>query len=92
MKVLQVILFPNNLILVYYGICKEVEEISLVSRSRSSVLQCSAVHDNAFVIWILHCLFLLFQARIKKIMQLDEEVGKVAATVPPVVCKFFLKI
>lgn len=28
----------------------------------------------------------LFQARIKKIMQTDEEVGKVAAAVPVIIC------
>ena len=37
---------------------------------------------------IITCLGL--QARIKKIMQLDDDVGKVAATVPPVVCKCLL--
>ena len=35
--------------------------------------------------WVMEC-WLIFQARIKKIMQMDEEVGKVAATVPVIIC------
>ena len=35
-------------------------------------------------------LSLSFQARIKKIMQLDDDVGRVAASVPIVICIFYL--
>lgn len=35
------------------------------------------------------CPSFLFQARIKKIMQTDEEIGKVAAAVPVIICILF---
>lgn len=34
----------------------------------------------------------LFQARIKKIMQTDEEIGKVAAAVPVIICILFATV
>lgn len=33
--------------------------------------------------------FLIFKARIKKIMQADEDVGKIALAVPVLVCESF---
>ena len=34
----------------------------------------------------------MFQARIKKIMQTDEEIGKVAAAVPVLICILFRNV
>ena len=34
----------------------------------------------------IYCIGIVLQARIKKIMQTDEEVGKIAAPVPVVIC------
>jgi len=41
------------------------------------------LNESNFITWFL------FQARIKKIMQLDEDVGKVAAAVPVLVYILF---
>lgn len=45
---------------------------------------CVLTHDGALCVRVL-CL-ICRQARIKKIMQLDDDVGKVAAAVPLLVC------
>lgn len=44
---------------------------------------------NMGTMWLTYIVltFLLSQARIKKIMQADEDVGKIALAVPLLVCK-----
>ena len=44
-------------------------------------LSCHDSHGQIFTLY-----FFQFQARIKKIMQTDEDVGKVAAAVPVIIC------
>ena len=44
-------------------------------------LSCRDSHGKAFTLYSFQ-----FQARIKKIMQTDEDVGKVAAAVPVIIC------
>ena len=61
-----------------------LEPLSIESVSNCIILILSTNSLNV-------CSFLL-QARIKKIMQTDEEIGKVAAAVPVIICIFSRKL
>lgn len=62
----------------------------LENRTIQTILSVLVIKDTIFgevVFKINNCICLSsFQARIKKIMQTDEEIGKVAAAVPVIIC------
>ena len=53
------------------------------------MLHISSYHLIAIVCSCSEVLNFTFKARIKKIMQTDEEIGKVAAAVPVIICIHF---